>query len=203
MTLKNTITSRCNSIRVAVVLGVTALALAAAPASSLAFGSKPTSQMQPSNSLPAHKCNQAADPCTWVMLEGYTLGNGVGSPKAPKDGTIHQLKLIAGGPGHFRFELAKVHPNLQEAKIVRKGPRIRYQGQHGGGSTFDVETFNVNVPVDRGEYIAIKARKTSALRCSSGGANTLQFVPPLGVGGSFKTASSDDGCWMLIQAIVR
>jgi hypothetical protein len=200
MTLKNTITSRCNSIRFAVVLGVTALAFAAAPASSLAFGSKPTSQMQPSNSLPAHKCNQAADPCTWVMLEGYTLGNGVGSPKAPKDGTIHQLKLIAGGPGHFRFELAKVHPNLQEAKIVRKGPQIEYDGQQPGGD-YEVETFNVNVPVHKGEYLAIQAQRTSMLRCSSGGPNTLQFTPALQLNGPFETASDDDGCWMLLQAL--
>ena len=39
------------------------------------------------------------------------------------------------------------------------------------------------------------------VRCSSGGDNTLLYTPPLG--SSFRPATSTDGCWILIEAVIR
>ena len=57
--------------------------------------------------------------------------------------------------------------------------------------------------VDKGERLAIKAKKTSALRRSPGVPNTLQFAPPLVVGDGCKDEFDTDGCWMLVEAVVQ
>ena len=135
------------------------------------------------------------------MMEGYTNGSGVGSPKAPHDGTIDKIKIIAQGPGKFRPALAKAKPNAEQARLTYRGSQIEYDGQQGGGMDYDIETFNVNIPVDKGEYLAIESRKTSFLRCSSGGANQLLFQPALDLGGLFEPATDTDGCWLLMEAV--
>jgi hypothetical protein len=37
------------------------------------------------------------------------------------------------------------------------------------------------------------------LRCGSGGDHTLQFDPPLAVGGAAKAATDDEGCFLLVE----
>lgn len=188
--------------RMILVLALGVAALMAVPASGFAasFGAKLNSTIQPSNSLPAHKCdNGPAQQCTRVLMDAY---NNAGHEKAPKDGVISKVKLIAGGEGHFRLQIAKAKPGQEKAKIVRQGPRIDYEGQGPGfDEPYNVEKFNVHVPVHEGEYLAIKARKTSMLRCSSGGPNQLLFQPALPVGGPFEPATHTDGCWLLLQAV--
>jgi len=41
------------------------------------------------------------------------------------------------------------------------------------------------------------------LRCSSGGPNQLLFQPALGVNGPFETATDTDGCWLLLEAVIK
>lgn len=190
--------------RLALVLALGAAALLAVPATGMAatkFGAKLNGTVQPSNSLPAHSCELGMPaPCTRVSMEAY--GRPDGGEKAPKDGVIDKIKLIAGGAGHFRLQLARAKPGPEKAKIVRQGPRIDYQGQGPNwNEPYEVEKFNVNLPVHQGEYLAIKARKTSMLRCSSGGPNQLLFQPALPVGGPFESADDTDGCWLLLEAI--
>ena len=183
-------------------LAAVALAIPAS-ASAESFGSKLNPNIQPSNAgVKGHPCVQG-DPgsCTRVMMEGYTNGSGVGSPKAPHDGTIDKLKIIAQGPGKFRPALAKAKPNAEEARLTYRGSQIEYDGQQGGGMDYDIETFDVNIPIDKGEYLAIESRKTSFLRCSSGGANQLLFQPALDLGGLFEPATDTDGCWLLLEAV--
>jgi hypothetical protein len=173
---------------------------------STSFGAKLTPDVQPSNANSAHPCTPLeGQPCTRISMDGY---GRPGLPKAPKTGTIKKIKLIAGEPGNFRFQLAKVRPGSQQAKVVRNGPRIDYHGQTytadgDDPETYDVESFKVNVKVKKGEFLAIKSTSTSMLRCSSGGPNQLLFQPPLALGSPFRAADDTDGCWLLLEAVIK
>jgi hypothetical protein len=169
------------------------------------FGSKLTNDVQPSNGQPPHSCIDPADPpfptCTWVMGEAYQRANG--GHKAPRNGTIDKVRVIACEPGSFRLQLAKLKPALERAKIVRNGPQVQYQGDPDGCDDEVYKVSVVNVPnfhINKGEVIAIKTKRTGALRCSSGGDNIFEFYsPPLPVGGNFRDATGTDGCWLLVE----
>lgn len=190
---------------------IAVLALTLVPATAMAapvkFGSKLNPTVQPSNSLPGLKCSQEAPgPCTMVQQEAY--GRPDGGELAPKTGTIKKIRLIAGGPGSFKLQIAKVKRSTlfgtNEAKVVANGPRISYQGQteaNDESGSYRVETFDVNVPVKKGQQLALKGNITSMIRCSSGGDNTLIYTPPLG--SAFRPATNTDGCWILMEAVIR
>ncbi|HEU4739731.1 MAG TPA: hypothetical protein VFS54_11730 [Solirubrobacterales bacterium] len=194
-----------------VFTAIAALALTLIPATAMGapvkFGSKLNPTVQPSNSLPGLKCSQEAPgPCTMVQQEAY--GRPDGGELAPKTGTIKKIRLIAGGPGSFKLQIAKVKRSTlfgtNEAKVVANGPRISYQGQtetNDESGSYRVETFDVNVPVKKGQQLALKGNITSMIRCSSGGDNTLIYTPPLG--SSFRPATNTDGCWILMEAVIR
>ncbi|HST68148.1 MAG TPA: hypothetical protein VLI94_00645 [Solirubrobacterales bacterium] len=190
---------------------IAVIAMTIVPATSMAapvkFGSKLNPTVQPSNSLPGLKCSQEAPgPCTMVQNEAY--GRPDGGELAPKTGTIKKIRLIAGGPGSFKLQIAKVKRSTlfgtNEAKVVYNGPRISYQGQteaNDESGSYRVETFDVNVPVKKGQQLALKGNITSMVRCSSGGDNTLVYTPTLG--SAFRPATSTDGCWILMEAVIR
>jgi hypothetical protein len=190
---------------------IAALAMTIIPATAMAapvkFGSKLDPTVQPSNSLPGLRCGEAVSgPCTFVQQEAY--GRPDGGELAPKTGTIKKIRLIAGGPGSFKLQIAKVKRSTlfgtNEAKVVYNGPRISYQGQtelNFEDDSYRVETFNVDVPVQKGQQLALKGNITSMIRCSSGGDNTLIYAPPLG--SSFRPATNTDGCWILMEAVIR
>ena len=186
------------------------LAVMIAPATSMAapvkFGSKLNPTVQPSNSLPGLGCGEVAGPCTFVQNEAY--GRPDGGELAPKTGTIKKIRLIAGGPGSFKLQIAKVKRSTlfgtNEAKVVANGPRISYLGQTEANdetSNYRVETFDVDVPVKKGQQLALKGNVTSMVRCSSGGDNTLIYTPTLA--SAFRPATNTDGCWILMEAVIR
>lgn len=184
---------------------VTALAaLAIVPATSGAatkFGAELTPDVQPSNAGDGHLCEPSmGDPCTRISMEAYGRPNG--GHRAPKDGVIKKIRIIAQSEGSFRLQLARARAEQEKARVTYTGEKLRYAGQTGpGGDTYEIESFRVNVPVEKGDHLGIKARKTSMLRCSSGGPNQLLFQPPLAVGGPFETADATDGCWLLMEAV--
>lgn len=169
------------------------------------FGSELDPTVQPSNAETAHPCNNAhpGRRCTWIMNEAYGRPNG--GHKARRAGTITRLRLIAGEEGRFRLQIARAHETSSGfvGKVLRNGPVIVYDGQPDPNEPYVVEVFRVNVPIRKGERLAINARRTSTLRCSSGGPNTLLFHPPLVPGAGFRANSDDDGCWLLLEAVVR
>jgi hypothetical protein len=191
---------------------VASIAMMVAPASGIAaapvkFGAELNPTVQPSNSLPGLTCmgTEAPGPaCSMVLNEAY--GRPDGGEFAPKTGTIRKIRLIAGGPGSFKLQLAKVKRGTDEAKFAAGGPRIDYQGQteaNFDSGSYKVETFDVNLPVKKGQQLALRGNITSMIRCSSGGDNTLIYTPPLISGGNFRPATSDDGCWILMEAVIR
>lgn len=190
---------------------IAVIAMLIVPATSMAapvkFGSLLNPTVQPSNSLPGLDCGEGAvGPCTMIQNEAY--GRPDGGELAPKTGTIKKIRLIAGGPGSFKLQIAKVKRSTlfgtNEAKVVYNGPRISYQGQteaNEEASSYRVETFDVNVPVKKGQQLALKGNITSMVRCSSGGDNTLIYTPSLG--SAFRPATETDGCWILMEAVIR
>ena len=164
------------------------------------FGAKLTPEVQPSNASTAHPCEPNPGKCTRISMEAY--GRPDGGHKAPKDGTIKKIRIIAGEAGSFKLQLARANANQKKAKVTYTGPKLSYDGQTGD-EPYEIESFKVNVPVDKGDHLGILSRKTSMLRCSSGGPNQLLFQPPLSVGGPFQTADDTDGCWLLMEAVYK
>ncbi len=181
--------------------------MASAP---LKFGAKLDSTVQPSNSLPGLTCvnDPIRSACTMVQNEAY--GRPDGGHIAPKTGTIKKIRLIAGGPGTTRIETVKVKQRTlsttQEGKLVHKGPKITYQGQteaNWESDSYRVETFTVNMPIKKGEQLAVHSHVNSMVRCSSGGDNTLLYPLTYYPKHPFNAAEGSDGCWLLIEAIYK
>lgn len=193
--------------RVRTALATAAVALCAVPATGLAstnFGAELTPDVQPSNSSVEGAPCQLDTPalCTRVSMEAY--GRPDGGEIAPKTGTIKKIRVISMGPDTFRFQLAKAKPDTEQAKIVYSSKQLQTVGQTDpDAETYTIETFKVNAPVKKGQYLATSSTTSSMLRCSSGGPNQLQFIPALSVKGPFETATQTDGCWLLLEAVIK
>lgn len=205
--------------RAGIVFALAGLAaLLVAPAQSLAsapvkFGSKLNPTVQPSNSLPGITCTgleAPGGPCTMVQEEAYGRPNG--GELAPKTGTIKTIRVIAGGPGSFRPQVVTVRHSAStllgatKAKVTYTGPRLSYTGQselNYEDDSYRVESFNVDIPVKKGQQLALRGNISSMIRCSSGGHNTLLFSPALAAGGPFQGATDANGCWILMEAVIR
>lgn len=193
--------------RIALALAAMFTVLAVLPATGLAatkFGAEINEQVQPSNaSVDGAPCLQG-DPgsCTRVSMEAY--GRPDGGERAPKSGTIKKIRVITQGPDTFRLQIAEAKPNQERAKVVYTGEKLRTEGQDDpNANAYTVETFRVHAPVEKGQYLATKSKRSSMLRCSSGGPNQLLFQPALGLSGPFEDADATDGCWLLLEAKIK
>lgn len=202
--------------RAGIIAAFACLALAVVPAAGQAkapvrFGAKLNSTVQPSNSLPGLTCNGPETPlvgCSMILNEAY--GRPDGGELAPRNGTIKKIRLIAGGPGSIRLQIEKVNRatlfGAKEARAVWYGPQIHYQGQTEANfenDSYRVESFPVDIPIKKGQQLGLRGQITSMIRCSSGGDNTLIYTPPLFLGGPFTAATNTDGCWLLMEAVIK
>lgn len=189
------------------LIGAQATPVSAAKAS---FGAKLDKFSQPSNAEGGQRCDDNAGiptngNCSWVSTEAY---HNVGHEKAPKDGTIGKVKLISCIAGSFQLQFARVKPSQDKAKVVHNGPTIHFSKDPrdvcgGDSGEYRVQSFTVSVHVNKGEYIAIKAKRTGSLYCSGGG-GVLLYSPPLVAGSSnFRTANGDASCLMLVQLVYK
>jgi hypothetical protein len=200
---------------VVLAAAVASLALMVAPATGLAkapvkFGAKLDPTVQPSNSLPGLPCDQEKLHMRCTMVQNEAYGRPDGGELAPRSGTIRKIRIIAGGPGTFRLQVAKVKRSTlfgsNEAKVVASGPRLSYEGQSEANwesGSYRVESFDVDVPVKKGQQLAIHTNDTSMVRCSSGGDNTLIYLGGKYLRQPFSPATSTDGCWILMEAVIR
>ncbi|CAN5728049.1 hypothetical protein BH23CHL8_BH23CHL8_00620 [soil metagenome] len=185
--------------------GAMVLALSMAlPASAAAtrFGAKLTKSTQPH---PAMWCDDPNEEpphanCTWILTEALQRPNG--GQKAPKAGTIGKVRLVSCGPGAFKVQVARRVSGTQKYRVVRDGPRIQYQGDvQGCGDEDDleyrVESFSTNFRVNKGDMIAIKAKRAGTIQCS--GANLPVFAPPLVAGGNARKPTNSQGCYLLVE----
>jgi hypothetical protein len=198
------------------LLAIAAFALLVTPATGLAkspvrFGAKLDPSVQPSNSLPGLPCfAERILPCTMVQNEAY--GRPGGGELAPRSGTIKRIRLIAGGPGVFRLQLAKLKRSRlygsSQVKVVALGPKIQYEGQteaNWESDSYRIESFDVDVPVKKGQQLGMlmNGYGTSAVRCSSGGDNTLIHLGAKFPRQPFSPVTDEDGCWILMEAVIR
>jgi len=173
------------------------------------FGSKLNPTVQPSNSLPGYDCILPGA-CTMVQDEAY--GRPDGGHIAPKSGRIKVIRVIAGGPGVFRPQIVKVRHSDStlladtKAKVIRAGRKLYHQGQSEANwetDRYKVEKFRVNIPIKKGQQLALRGSSTSMIRCSSGGHNTLVFAPALRKRTPYEGADDASGCWILMEAVIR
>jgi hypothetical protein len=202
--------TRTTPQRLSLALAAVGAALMLAPAASQAavkFGAEVTPEVQPSNANEPHQCIQdEPGQCTRISMEAY--GRPDGGERAPKTGTIKKIRWIAGAPGSFKLQIADAKAEQEKARVTYTGEKIAYDGQPTGPEGEDpdayvVEEAKVHAPVEKGQYLGIKSKETSMLRCSSGGPNQLLFQPALGVGGAFAPATHTDGCWLLLEAVIK
>jgi hypothetical protein len=173
-------------------------AASVSPAAASSFGAKLDVNAFPSNAFSGEDC---PDPgaCTRVMNRAY----GGGTVEAPKAGYVDKIKIAAGVSGSFRLFFVKVKPGTHEAKAVKKGPVITYNGQPGDGDPMVIETFNItDIKIDKGWRLAIKSSSSSLLRCDSGN-GSFTYQPGLAVGDAYRDESDNSSCALLIQAIYR
>lgn len=119
--------------RTGLLAALASVALMVAPAAGLAkapvkFGSELNPTVQPSNSLPGLACSQDVPGTACTMVQNEAYGRPGGGELAPRTGTIKRIRVIAGGPGSFKLQIAKVKRSTlngaNEAKVVYNGPRI-------------------------------------------------------------------------------
>jgi hypothetical protein len=173
----------------------------------VSFGAKLTRQSQPSNAFDGQPCEPKTVACTRVMTQAYRRPDPETDQVAPKNGTIGKIMIVAGVPGAFRLDLAKANVAKNKAKLVAVGPIIHYKGQGTGeednGPPYTVETFKVNLPVKKGEFLAVQAKKISFEYCSGGGDSQLTFEPPLALQTGYHHTAHSDGCLMLLEAVYK
>ena len=189
-------------VALAAALIAPAAGSAAAP---VKFGAKLNPTVQPSNGNPGLRCSTEAPATACTMVQNEAYGRPDGGHRAPKSGTIKKLRIIAATAGSFRPQIATVKAN-QQAKVTYTGPSLSYTGQteaNEEAGTYKVETFSVNIPVKKGQQLALRGTIAPLVRCSSGGDNTLIYTPPLLTGKPFQAPSNDDGCWILMEAVIR
>jgi hypothetical protein len=174
----------------------------------LKFGAKlrnpDGSVIQPTAPKGGFSCKQADSSlgngqCTRVAV-GFDRGSPGNHVKAPKNGVIKKINVVASGPGKFRLFLDRVRGG-NEAKARKKGPSLSYSGD--STAPYTIEHLPVHLRVKRGDYLSIQARRTSMLSCTSGSVRQLLFEPPLAVGNPLKAADGTDDCSLLIQATYK
>jgi hypothetical protein len=170
------------------------------------FGAKLTTATQPTNT---DSCDvNASHPlCSWVLMQafGCEFAPCTNGHLAPKTGTIGTIRLISCTPGWFVLQIAAASPTSKTAKVFVTGPSIQYVGSNcNNGPPFVIQSFPVNVPVKKGEYLALAAQFVSFVNCSGGSNNTLLWDPPLANNAAGpRKSNGGDGCFLLLQALYK
>src|SRR5262245_1599379 len=116
---ENTMQERRRRVTALAAALTTLLLISLSPTASAApvrFGSKLNAEAFSNSTL---KCPISTKSCTWILAEPYHRPNGI---KAPKDGTIRKLRVMAyDRAGSFRPVLARIKNNGHTAKVVRRG----------------------------------------------------------------------------------
>lgn len=175
--------------------GAASVALFAAQASGQeVFGAQLNRQLTPPEYCTANKGRL----CSWVLRQAQ--GNA-GKEKAPRNGRIAKIRLVACAPGgSFVLQVVRVGAS-GNTKVVRSGPVINYQGTSrncNATKNFDVESFDVKVPVKKGDSLAVVATQVRFLYNSGSGPSAL-FDPPLAEGDGPRTAGDGSG-FLMMQA---
>ncbi len=186
-------------------LGLIAVSAPPAAASSLAFGATLTTSTQPQGAMScSDQIPDSVPPggiCTWVAGVAFENGSNF---TAPKNGTLHSLKLVSCDGGKFKLQLVKKN-SKGRFELVKSGPKIHYAADPRGdencggpdGNDYLIQSFPINVPVQKGEYIAIRAANNGLLHCS--GDDMPLYYPALASGQGFRSQTGGTGCALLVR----
>lgn len=180
-----------------------------ASAATTSFGAKLTRTSQPDGGN--HRCDEnsgvpTGSACTWVATTAFENGSRF---TAPKSGTIRKVKLITCPGGSFTVQVAR-KVGAERFKVIRSGPTISYKADPfvsdgdpdtfcgGDDGQYVIQSFPVNFSITKGDYIAIKTKKTGALHCSGGGASVIAPALSAGQAGN---VDSEAGCDLLVSFV--
>ncbi|MGA9795770.1 MAG: hypothetical protein WBQ17_09570 [Rhizomicrobium sp.] len=146
-----------------------------------------TKQTEPANAGTGDFCNLKSghEDCSFVLMQAYKceFGSCTNGHLAPQDGTIDKISLKACAPGSsFVLQIATADATAKTAKVISSGPVINYKGDpnHCSNHNSKIESFVVNVPIQKGDYLAIDAEKVGFVNCSDGGENMPFAMPASG-----------------------
>jgi hypothetical protein len=135
-----------------------------------------------------------------------------GHAKASTGGTITKIKIRPNGPMKFQFELVKVR-NLSsdkkhgQAKAIFQSHVFSVPGPSPSqlsSGIFPIRTIPADIPVSKGDELAITTKNNQAEYCSDGTPGQLTFFNPvLRLGQPFRKNNGVDGCLLLVQAVIR
>ena len=183
-----------------------------AAAATGSFGAKLDQSSQPSNAEGGQKCSDnggipAGSVCTWVGVEAYHNGDNF---KAPKAGTIRKLKLVSCIAGTFTLQIARAAAGAS-TRSSGTAPKISYKADPfvsdgdpdtfcgGEDGIYKVQTFPISVHVDKGDLIAVKAKKLGTLYCAGG--SGVKLITPALSPGQPSTPDATAGCDLLIKLV--
>jgi hypothetical protein len=174
--------------------GIASVALFASQASGAEiFGAKFTHQLTPPESCTQKKSTM----CSWVLMEAQ--GNA-GKETAPRDGRISKIRLVACAPrGSFVLQIVRAKQATERARVISTGPVINYVGTNrncNASNNFDIEEFDVDVPVSKGDSLAVIATEVRFMY-NPGSGPSIMFDPPLAEGDPLRDTDLDSGFLML------
>jgi hypothetical protein len=190
------------------------LALAITPAAALASSATFGSSLDHTPANAGSTCTDdgvGSNPlmqCTHVASDypGFS-----GHAKAPKSGTITELKLIPQAPMTFTAEVVNVRHlstdfRTGQAQATQRSRQITVPGptqDQADSSDYPTVTVNVHMTVKKGQELAINTASDTAEYCSDGTPGQLLFQPVLAPNHPFQTNAGVDDCLMLIQAVIH
>jgi hypothetical protein len=205
----STLTAQIRRSRLVTGLATVLTAAAILPAGAMAATSTFGSSLNHDPANAGTSCNQnnldSSPLCTHVgsFYPGFS-----GHAQANSGGTITKIKLRAEGPMNFRFKLIQVrhlssNHRHGQAKVVAVSGKLHAHGPSAtGDGSSPVETFNVHIKVQKGDYVGIDTNHNTAEYCSDGTPGQLTFFnPDLSLGGGFRSAQGIDDCLLLVQAV--
>lgn len=171
--------------------------LAGSAEAQTSFGSKLTATTQPANAGKGVYCrdDDKGQICSAVMTIARNRPNS--AVRAPKDGTLAKVRLIACFPGSFVLQLVSVDGS-GAVSDVRTGPTINYVGddKHCRRSRYDIEEFPVGLPIRKGDRMAVLATRIGFVYNAGDNGSDL-FDPPLADGDTGRT-SFDEGTGIIL-----
>jgi len=149
---------------------------------------------EPSNSF------SDTGPCALVAVGYSATGAVAGRVSAPFSGVIRRVRLRAGAPGLVRLQLVRLRGldrdnGVAQAAAEPRGVTLHVAGRGAGRA----ESFRVNLPVHKGDYLAFAGGSFTALHCAGQAVDDLIYQP---LTPAFQDVGDNDSCTLLVQATI-
>jgi hypothetical protein len=190
-------------------LGAFAMLAGTASAKIFMFGS--SLDHQPANAGSTCAQDGVSGPSATCTHVGSFYPGFSGHAQSPATGTIVAVQLLPMGPMTMVVKVVNVR-NLSsnehhgQAQATAKSGTIHVPGPTADEQSIGdipIETFFVQLPVKKGQEIAIDTKSNTAEYCADGTPGQLLFDPVLQIGKPFRGSQGVDGCLMLVRAIVE